>query len=76
MGIDLSLAAVGRVSAAVYDVRGRLVAIVRDGMMPPGPHRVEWDGRGRGGEPVAAGVYFMQIRVADQEKWEKFVVLR
>jgi hypothetical protein len=74
--MNLSLAAGGRLSAEVYDVRGRLVAVVQDKVLPAGRHVVEWNGRGRGGEAVAAGVYFMQVRYGDQARREKFVVLR
>jgi choice-of-anchor B domain-containing protein len=74
--MNLSLAAGGRLSAEVYDVRGRLVAVVQDKVLPAGRHVVEWNGRGKGGEAVAAGVYFMQVRYGDQARREKFVVLR
>jgi choice-of-anchor B domain-containing protein len=74
--LSLSLAAAGRLSVGIYDVRGRLVSLVQDKVLPAGRHSLEWNGRGTTGEAVAAGVYFMQVRYGDQVKREKFVILR
>jgi len=44
------------VSVKVYDVTGRLVRVLRDGVEPAGYHSVTWDGRDDRGESVASGV--------------------
>ena len=46
-----------RTTLTVYDVLGREVAVLVDGLMPAGTHRVRFDG-----ETLAPGVYFYQIR--------------
>ena len=45
-----------RVQLRVFDVRGRLVATLRDGAEPAGERHVEWDGRDREGRPVSSGL--------------------
>lgn len=50
----------GQVRAGVYDLRGRLVALLHDGVQPPGTHEVHWDGLGGKG-PAAGGVYLLRI---------------
>ncbi len=57
-----TLAEERQVELAVYDVAGRRVKTLFLDRSTPGPHFVDWDGTGRGGKPVASGVYFVQLR--------------
>jgi hypothetical protein len=50
-----------RVRLAVFDVRGRIVATLLEGRLPPGEHRVRWTGTDEQGEPVASGIYFYRL---------------
>ena len=63
------------VHLAIYDVLGRLVAILHEGPVDPGNHEAEWDGRDRYGQSVAGGVYFCRLRVGDFCMTRKFIVL-
>ena len=45
----------------VHDAAGRLVRVLVDEPLPAGTHAVVWDGRGREGRPVAAGVYLYVV---------------
>lgn len=49
------------VTLRVYDVAGRLVKTLADGMMPAGSHTAKWDGTDQGGARVAAGVYLYRL---------------
>lgn len=49
------------VRLAVYDLRGRLVAVLAEGTWPAGRHEAAWDGRDAGGHPVAAGAYVCRL---------------
>jgi len=51
-----------RVELAVYDVAGRLVQLLHDGMVPRGETTFIWDGRDRAGRPAPSGVYFLRAR--------------
>ncbi|MGD9140689.1 MAG: FG-GAP-like repeat-containing protein [bacterium] len=64
------------VSAAVYDVRGRLVASVLDGVFPAGSHSFTWDGKDIDGNDVTQGVYFCRFSAGDALEVRKIVALR
>jgi len=64
------------VLAAVYDIRGREVAVVHDGVLPRGANLLEWDGRDRSGDRTAAGVYFMRIGGGGASAVKKIVLGR
>lgn len=59
------------VSLAVYDVTGRLVARLVDGVVEPGEHTVEWSAAG-----VASGVYFGRLQAGSVEKAKRLVLLK
>jgi hypothetical protein len=50
-----------RARLAVYDVAGRLVAVLSDGPAAAGEHEARWDGRDDSGRPVSSGVYFVRL---------------
>lgn len=60
LSLALTLPAAERGSLEVFDVQGRLVRRLLDGALTPGPHRLRWDGRTRGGVPAPAGIYFVR----------------
>jgi hypothetical protein len=45
----------------VYDVTGREVALLAEGIRPAGFHSVAWNGTNRAGAQVASGVYFYAL---------------
>ncbi|MBN2171324.1 MAG: S8 family serine peptidase [Candidatus Krumholzibacteriota bacterium] len=63
--VSFSLRAAQRVDLAVYDVAGRLVARLVDGVrLLPGTHHRTWDGCDDAGEEAASGVYFARLETA------------
>ena len=46
----------------VYDVMGRRVANLIDGLVERGQHSTSWSGRTTNGEVVAAGIYFVRMK--------------
>jgi hypothetical protein len=48
----------------VFDLQGRRVRTLADGLLPRGVTRVTWDGRDAGGFRVRRGVYFARLRTA------------
>jgi hypothetical protein len=74
--ISFSLRERGRVSLAVYDVAGRLVRVLIDGVREAGPHDVTWDGRNRDGSAVTSGVYFYHLEAGEFVETKKMVLLR
>jgi hypothetical protein len=74
--LALGLSARSFIDAQVYDVSGRRVAKLAAGFLPPGPHRLVWDGRDLSGGPAAAGVYFVRLDSDAGQESRKVVVLR
>ena len=64
------------VSIRLYDVSGRVIAVLREGRLPAGRYSVTWDGRGTGGNPVASGLYFAELRLSGKVFVRKLVLLR
>jgi hypothetical protein len=54
----------GTAQLRVFDVRGRLVRTLVDGMVLAGDHHVPWDGANDQGHPVASGVYLYRLTTA------------
>jgi choice-of-anchor B domain-containing protein len=70
-----ALPAQGRVTADVYDVSGRLVARLADGVLEAGPHRLIWNGL-ESGRPAPAGVYFLRLDTPAGERSGRVVLIR
>jgi hypothetical protein len=56
----------GPASLAIFDARGRRIAVLVDQELPPGRHTAVWDGRDQTGRTVAAGTYFSRLEHAGQ----------
>lgn len=74
--IPFYLPAEGHVGIRIYDVKGRLVAVLRDRRMNGGAHSVRWGGLDLGGRPVASGVYFCELRFGGEVQTRKLVLMR
>ncbi len=55
-----TLPADSRVNLSVYDIAGRRVATLVDGIQPGGGHEAAWNGRTDGGARSAPGIYFLR----------------
>ena len=72
----LQLPADDNVDAAVFDLRGRLVAQLLSTRLPAGDHEVAWDGRDRAGLPASTGVYWIRVVTPHGRTSDKVVLLR
>ena len=73
--LTYSLPAPGRVRLAIYDLGGRRVATLADGVEPAGTHVREWSARGAGGTRVAPGVYLARLDAAGVRRTRAVVVI-
>jgi fibronectin type 3 domain-containing protein len=69
--IEYTLPEAQKVTLEVYDVLGRKVATVTDGQKEAGRHRAEVEAN-----RLASGVYFGRLRLEDQVRTQKIVVVR
>jgi uncharacterized repeat protein (TIGR01451 family) len=57
-----------RVEIGVFDIAGRRMRMLAEGVQPAGRHSVTWDGRDESGAHVRKGMYFVRIQVGDQAR--------
>jgi hypothetical protein len=62
------------VDFAIYDVSGRIIRRLTDGVRPAGEHSVRWDGRRAEGDLAANGMYFVRMHVGAQTLTRTVVV--
>ncbi len=61
VGLQLSLRAAGPATVAVFDVAGRRVRTLVQGVQPAGARVVTWDGRDDNGVRMAPGAYLVRL---------------
>jgi hypothetical protein len=71
-----TLARTGRARFTVYDVAGRRVATLVDGVLPGGGHEFTWDGRDDAGRSLSSGVYLYRLEADGRSLGGKLVRLR
>ena len=68
--ICYELPASGSIELSVYDVQGRLVAVLEQGTMSAGEHQVVWDPEGN-----TPGVYFFRLQAGSNVETGRLVLL-
>jgi glucose/arabinose dehydrogenase len=71
--VEFVLPRAGAASLRLLDLRGRVVATLATGPSAAGRHRVSWSGIAARG-PVAAGVYFLELRSNGVVRSQRVVV--
>lgn len=66
----------GHVSLKIYDIEGRLVRTLEDGVKEARSYEKVWDGRNDRGEAVSSGIYFYRLRSNGFSRTRKMVLLR
>lgn len=74
--VDLALPSAVRVSVVVFDAAGRRVCSVAEESFAAGRHSLVWDGRDAAGGLAPAGLYFMRLQAANEERWTRVVRVR
>jgi len=74
--ISYSLPAESQVRLGVYNVAGREVVVLHDGMRPEGPHHATWNGRDAHGRELGAGMYFVRLKAGHETRTTKVMLLR
>ncbi len=76
MTLSFDVAKATKVSLRVYDVTGRTVAKLANGMYSPGRYTVRWNGKSQDGSAISEGIYFVEYRAGDFRTVKKIAVLR
>jgi dienelactone hydrolase len=74
--ISYQLLAISFVKLKVFDVLGREVATLVNGVGKPGVHSVQWNGRNERGEAVSSGIYLYQLRAGNFVTTKKMILLK
>lgn len=74
--LTLRLAEAGPATLIVYDVAGRAVATLADGVLTAGEHRVTWDGTAADGRSLPAGLYVARLTGSAGHAVSKLTLLR
>lgn len=74
--IAFAIPATEHVRLTIFDVRGRHVRTLADGVFDAGPHDLPWDGTNRANEPVGSGVYFYRLEVGTRIHDGKMVLMK
>jgi hypothetical protein len=69
-------AAGARVKLAIYDVGGRLVATLADGLVGGGAQSVRWNGRDASGRDAGPGLYFCRLDAGNRVETRKLMRMR
>jgi hypothetical protein len=69
--IRYQLSAVSHVNLRVFDISGRTVATLAEGMRDAGPHEVTFDGSG-----LATGLYFVRMQAGDLNTIQKMMLIK
>lgn len=74
--IRFGLARAGMVHLELFDVSGRRVQTLIDGMLPSGPHLASWNGLDPHGDRVHDGVYFLRFTTPTKQFHARVIVLK
>ena len=66
----------GHASLHVYDARGKLVRVLADTHLDAGRYFVTFDGRSATGRVLPSGMYIAVLRVGDQQRERKMLLVR
>jgi hypothetical protein len=71
-----SLVSESPVYITIYDILGRAVTTINEGLRQPGTYQVTWNGRDQNGSSVSTGVYFYKIAAGEMTKIRKMLYLK
>ncbi len=74
--ISYAVAQQAEVTLGVFDVRGRLVRRLEQGVRAVGEHSVSWDGLDEAGQALPSGTYFCRMLGSDTAPAAKLMLVR
>jgi len=74
--IAFGLPATMRVKLRLFNVLGEEVAVLHDGVLNAGVHRINWNGRNQAGRQVGTGLYLYRLESATVTLRGKMLLLQ
>lgn len=74
--IDYSIGKNSDVKLSVYDLAGRLVNTLYNGVQEAGHYQITWDGKDANGNLTASGVYFYRLEAEGKNVTRRMVMLK
>ena len=74
--IEFALPARSHVSVKIFDVSGRLVRTLVDGVLDAQIHQAVWTGDDDGGRQVSSGVYFYRVETDSEMFVSRMALLK
>jgi len=65
-----------QVQVRIFNVAGREVAILKDGLEAAGEHEVRWDGTDSQGLPLSTGLYFVRLESGGEVRMSKMMLVK
>ncbi len=74
--IAYELATTEKISLKIYDVLGREVKTLVNGVVPAGKHTISWDGTNNAGNKVSSGVYIYSLEVGNHKLHKRMTLMK
>jgi fibronectin type 3 domain-containing protein/V8-like Glu-specific endopeptidase len=74
--INYELPAVTRVQLVIYDLNGRQVKRLYEGLQPAGNYQITWDGHSDYGQRLASGIYLCRLETESMALIQKLLLLK
>ena len=66
----------GTVVLEIFNIAGKHIKTLVDGIQQPGRYTIAWDGKNNMGRDVSSGIYFYTIRIGKFTKTKKMLIIR
>jgi flagellar hook capping protein FlgD len=76
LSLDFAVPSRELVRLEIYDVQGRRVSTLQDGVLPPGHYTRAWYGATSDGREARPGVYFVELSTPEMELTKRAVLSR
>lgn len=76
MNVVFELGTAGPVEVSVFDIQGRRISTLFNGVRPAGQHEIGWNGRDDHDRPVSSGMYYLLLRTSERTGVQKVVRIR
>ena len=72
---EFTIPSAGSVDLSVLDLAGRRLARLQNGLLPAGPHRVQWSGRDAADRRLEPGVYWVSLEFHGERRSRRLAIV-